>query len=218
MVNPLGLGGMCRLGAPSPRNEIDACRPFDRERDGLVIGEGAAVFVVESAARAAARGARVLARIVGWGSTQDAYRATAPRPDGSAAAAAMTRALRRAKLAPEAIGYINAHGTGTPLNDPAECKAIHAALGAHAERVAVSSIKGAVGHLMAASGAIEIAACLLAFERDLLPGTANHRDRDPECNVDVIGGEPRRQRVDHVLSNSFGFGGQNASVILGRPA
>ncbi len=218
MVNPLGLGGMCRLGAPSPRNDLDACRPFDRARDGLVIGEGAAMFVVESASRAAARGARVLARIVGWGSTQDAYRATAPRPDGSAAAAAMTKALRRGKLAPEAIGYLNAHGTGTPLNDPAECKAIHAALGSHAERVAVSSIKGAIGHLMAASGAIELAACLLAFERDLLPGTANHRDRDPDCNVDVIGEEPRRQCVEYVLSNSFGFGGQNASVVLGRPA
>lgn len=217
MVNPLGLGGMCRLGAPSPRNDLDACRPFDRARDGLVIGEGAAMFVVESASRAAARGARVLARIVGWGSTQDAYRATAPRPDGSAAAAAMTKALRRAKLAPDAIGYINAHGTGTPLNDPAECKAIHAALGVHAERVAVSSIKGAIGHLMAASGAIELAACLLAFERDLLPGTANHRDRDPECNVDVIGEQPRRQHVEYALSSSFGFGGQNASVVLGRP-
>lgn len=217
MVNPLGLGGMCRLGAPSPRNDVDACRPFDRARDGLVIGEGSAMFVVEDEAHAKARGARIIARIVGWGSTQDAYRATAPRPDGAAACRAMQRALARANVAPDAIGYINAHGTGTPLNDPAECKAIHGALGPHAERVAVSSIKGAVGHLMAASGAIEIAASLLAFERDLLPGTANLRDRDPECNVDVIGPEPRRARVDYVLSNSFGFGGQNASVILGRP-
>ncbi len=124
MINPLGLGGMCRLGAPSPRNEIDACRPFDRTRDGLVIGEGAAMFVVEDEARARARGARIHARILGWGSTQDAYRVTAPRPDGSAARRAMERALARAKLAPEAIGYINAHGTGTPLNDPAEAKAI----------------------------------------------------------------------------------------------
>jgi 3-oxoacyl-[acyl-carrier-protein] synthase II len=218
MLNPLGLGGMCRLGAPSPRDELDACRPFDRSRDGLVIGEGAAMFVVEDAARAEARGARVLGRIVGWGSTQDAYRVTAPRPDGAAAARAMSRALQRAALPPDAIGYINAHGTGTPLNDPAECKAIHTTLGAHAERVAVSSIKGAVGHLMAASGALEIAACLLPFERDLLPGTANHRERDPECNVDVIGEAPRPARVDYVLSNSFGFGGQNASVVLGRPS
>ena len=218
MVNPLGLGGMCRLGAPSPRNAGDACRPFDRARDGLVIGEGAAMFVVEDEARANARGARILARILGWGSTQDAYRVTAPRPDASAAQRAMERAITRANVAPSAIGYINAHGTGTPLNDPAESKAIHGALGAHAERVAVSSIKGAIGHLMAAAGAIEIAASLLAFERDLLPGTAHHTDRDPECALDVIGPAPRRARVDALLSNSFGFGGQNASVVLGRPA
>ncbi len=217
MINPLGLGGMCRLGAPSPRNEVDACRPFDRNRDGLVIGEGAAMFVVEHEARARARGARIHARILGWGSTQDAYRVTAPRPDGSAACRAMQRALSRAKLAPEAIGYINAHGTGTPLNDPAEAKAIRGAFGAHADRVAVSSIKGAVGHLMAAAGALELAASLLAFERDLLPGTANHRDLDPECPLDVIGPTPRPARVDALMSNSFGFGGQNASIILGRP-
>jgi 3-oxoacyl-(acyl-carrier-protein) synthase len=215
MVNPLGLGGMCRLGAPSPRNAPDACRPFDRGRDGLVIGEGAAMFVVESAERARARGAQPVAAILGWGSTQDAHRVTAPRPDGAAACAAMRRALARAKLPPEAIGYINAHGTGTPLNDPAECRAIHGALGRHAERVAVSSIKGAVGHLMAAAGAIELAACLLALDR-LLPGTAHHRERDPECNVDVIGPAPRPGAVEAVASSSFGFGGQNAVVVLGR--
>ncbi len=218
MVNPLGLGGMCRLGAPSPRSEPDACRPFDRRRDGLVIGEGAAMFVVEPEARALRRGARPLARILGWGSTQDAYRATAPRPDGAAARGAMQRALRRGGLPAGAIGYINAHGTGTPLNDPAECRAIRDALGPHAEQVAVSSIKGAVGHLMAASGAIELAASLLAFERDLLPGTAHHAERDPACDLDVIGPAPRRARVSALLSNSFGFGGQNASVVLGRPA
>lgn len=221
MVNPLGLGGMCRLGAPSPRDELDACRPFDRDRDGLVIGEGAAVFVVEHEERARARVERPYARIVGWGSTQDGYRATAPRPDGAAAQRAMSLALARAARAgvqASAIGYINAHGTGTPLNDPAECRAIHGALGDHASRVAVSSIKGAVGHLMAAAGAIEIAASLLAFERDLLPGTANHKVRDPECDVDVIGETPRHARVDAVLSSSFGFGGQNASIVLGRPA
>jgi 3-oxoacyl-[acyl-carrier-protein] synthase II len=217
MINPLGLGGMCRLGAPSPRDELDACRPFDRRRDGLVIGEGAAVFIVEAADRARARGARPLATVLGWGSTQDAYRATAPRPDGAAARAAMSRALERSRLPATAIGYVNAHGTGTPLNDPAECKAIHGAFGTHAERVAVSSIKGAVGHLMAASGAIELAASLMVFERDLLPGTANHAERDPECNVDVIT-TPRAAKVEALLSSSFGFGGQNASVILGRPA
>jgi len=215
MVNPFGLGGMTRLGAPSPRNEADACRPFDVRRDGLVIGEGAAMFVIESEARAQRRGARILARVLGYGSTQDAYRVTAPRPDGLAAQKAMVRALQRAGLAPDGIGYINAHGTGTPLNDVAEARAIRAAFGAHP--VAVSSIKGAVGHLMAASGAIEAAACLLPFERGLLPGTANHRDKDPLCEVDVIGEQPRQEKVDAVLSNSFGFGGQNVSLVLGRP-
>lgn len=215
MVNPFGLGGMTRLGAPSPRNEADACRPFDQRRDGLVIGEGAAMFVIESEARAQWRGARILARVLGYGSTQDAYRVTAPRPDGLAAQKAMERALQRADLTPDAVGYINAHGTGTPLNDVAEARAIRAAFGPHP--VPVSSIKGAIGHLMAASGAIEAAACLLPFERGLLPGTANHRDKDPLCDVDVIGAEPRRVDVGAVLSNSFGFGGQNVSLLLGRP-
>jgi 3-oxoacyl-[acyl-carrier-protein] synthase II len=216
MINPLGIGGMARLGAPSPRSAPDACRPFDRRRDGLVVGEGAAMFVVERAARALARGARPLARILGWGSTQDGYRVTMPRPDGQQAARAMSLALARARLPAEAIGYINAHGTGTPLNDPAEARAIHLALGAHAARVPVSSIKGAVGHLMAASGAIEIAACLLPFSHDLLPGTAHHEQPDPACAIDVIGPRPVAAQVEVVLSNSFGFGGQNATILLGR--
>jgi 3-oxoacyl-[acyl-carrier-protein] synthase II len=216
MVNPLGLGGMCRLGAPSPRDELDACRPFDRRRDGLVIGEGAAMFVVEELSRARARGARPLAMILGWGSTQDGYRATAPRPDGSATRIAMQRAIARSGIPASAIGYINAHGTGTPLNDPAECLAIRGTF--ETSQPAVSSIKGAVGHLMAAAGAIELAASLLAFERDLLPGTANHAQLDPECDVDVIGAAPRAASVGAVLSNSLGFGGQNASIVIGRPA
>jgi len=216
MVNPLGIGGMSRLGAPSPRRAPDACRPFDRRRDGLAIGEGAAVFVVEAEGRARARGARALATVLGAGSTQDAYRATAPRPDGAAAAAAIARALARAGLAPADLGYVNAHGTGTPLNDPAECRALHRALGDHAARVPVSSIKGAIGHLMAAAGAIELAACVMALTRDLLPGTAHHRERDPDCDVDVLGPAPVARAVAHTLSNSFGFGGQNAAVILGR--
>jgi 3-oxoacyl-[acyl-carrier-protein] synthase II len=212
MVNPLGIGGMARLGAPSPRAEASACRPFDRRRDGLVIGEGAAVFVVEDEARARARGAPPLARVLGWGSTQDAYRPTAPRPDGSAARAAIERALARAGLGPRAVDYVNAHGTGTPLNDPAEARAlIDAGLAAP-----VSSIKGAVGHLMAASGAIELAACLLALS-GTLPGTAHHEDRDPACPIDVIGPTPVAARPRVVLSTSFGFGGQNAAVLLGAP-
>lgn len=215
MINPLGLGGMARVGALSPRADAaDACRPFDCKRDGLAMGEGAAMFVVESDAYAKARGARPLAHILGWGSTQDGFRATAPRPDGARARLAMTTALRRANLVGADIGYVNAHGTGTHLNDPAKARAIREAIGPH---VAVSSIKGAVGHLMAASGALELASCLMAFERDLLPGTAHHQVRDPECDIDVIGREPRAARVDALVTNSFGFGGQNVSLVLARP-
>lgn len=217
MVNPLGLGGMARLDALSPRSAPDACRPFDVRRDGLVIGEGAAMFVLETEARAKARGAKPLAFVRGGATTQDAYRVTAPLPDGRAAQAAMKRALAKAGVSAGAIGYVNAHGTGTKLNDPAETKAIRAALGDHAERVALSSIKGAVGHLMAAAGAIEVAACLLPNARGLLPGTANHRERDPECDLDVIGEAPRPAGdVAFMLSNSFGFGGQNVCVAVER--
>jgi 3-oxoacyl-[acyl-carrier-protein] synthase II len=216
MVNPLGIGGMTRLGAPSPRNAPDACRPFDRRRDGLVIGEGAAVFVVESEAHANARGAKVLAHILGWGSTQDAYRVTAPRPDGAQAYKAMLKAIARAGIEPEHVHYINAHGTGTPLNDPAEAAAIRSLFGASTDRVLVSSIKGAVGHLMAASGAIEAAACLLPLMHGIVPGTAHHLERDPACQIQVVGPSPICRQIDVALSNSFGFGGQNASIVLGR--
>jgi 3-oxoacyl-[acyl-carrier-protein] synthase II len=216
MVNPLGLGGMSRLGAPSPRSAADACRPFDRRRDGLVIGEGAAMFVIEEEGHARARGATPLAYVSGWGSSADAFKVTAPRPDGSSASRAMVKALARAKLPPEAIGYINAHGTGTPLNDPAEVLAIRAALGAHAERVPVSSIKGAIGHCMAASGSIELAACVLALQTRILPGTAHLQEIAKDCDLDIIGQLPRAASVDALLSNSFGFGGQNATVLLTR--
>ncbi len=217
MVNPLGIGGMTRLGAPSPRNQSDACRPFDTRRDGLVIGEGAAMFVLEEEERARKRNAPRLGIVAGWGSTQDAYRVTAPRPDGAAARAAMVRAIDKARISRDAIGYVNAHGTGTPLNDPAEAKAIRDTFGPHADHLPVSSIKGAIGHLMAAAGAIEIAASLLAFEADFLPGTTNHRQLDSECPIEVVGESGRSARVDWLLSNSFGFGGQNASIVLGRP-
>lgn len=216
MVNPFGLGGMSRLGAPSPRNAADACRPFDRRRDGLVIGEGAALFVLESHERAMRRGAKPLARVLGHGSTLDAFRATAPRPDGAAASRAMQTALQRAGMAPSQIGYVNAHGTGTPLNDVAEARAIRTCFGVHADLLPVSSIKGAVGHLMAASGAIEAAACLLPLMHGVLPGTAHHQQKDPQCEIDVIGESPRHAPVAAVLSNSFGFGGQNVALILGR--
>lgn len=217
MLDPIGVGGMVTLGTTSPRgDDLDACRPFDRRRDGLVLGEGAALFVVEEEQHALARGARPLARVLGWGASQDAYKPSAPEPEGAVSAIAMRRALERAGLQPHELGYINAHGTGTPLNDVAEVRAIRRALGEAAAAIPVSSIKGAVGHLMAASGSIEVAASLLAFERDLLPGTANHRERDPECDLDIVGEAPRVATVDSVMSSSFGFGGQNAAVVLGR--
>ncbi len=218
MINPLGLGGMSRLGAPSPRNTVDACRPFDRRRDGLVMGEGAAMFVVESAEHAKARGVQVLARVLGWGSSQDGYKATAPIASGSAAARAIQKAVRRANVYSEQIGYINAHGTGTILNDPAEAKAIQVALGPSAKDIPVSSIKGAIGHLMAAAGAVEIAACLLPFQRGLLPGTTHCAEVDRMCELNIIGPCAVGAKVDIVVKNSFGFGGQNACIVLGRPS
>jgi 3-oxoacyl-[acyl-carrier-protein] synthase II len=216
MVNPFGLGGMSRLGAPSPRNAVDACRPFDQRRDGLVMGEGAAMLVLESETNALQRGVPPLAVVLGHGSSQDAYRATAPRPDGAAATRAMLQALHRAGLSPHHIGYLNAHGTGTPLNDVAEARAIRATFGQHADALPVSSIKGAIGHLMAASGAIEAAACLLPLLHGVLPGTAHHQQPDPQCDIQVLGETPMHQQVDAVLSNSFGFGGQNVALVLGR--
>lgn len=216
MLNPFGLGGMARLGAPSPRNRFDACRPFDQQRDGLVIGEGAAMFVLESRRRAQARGAPILAQVAGYASNQDAYRVTAPRPDGTRAQAVMQAALKKAGMAASAIDYINAHGTGTPLNDVAEARAIRACFGAHTDQLAVSSIKGAIGHLMAASGAIEAAACVLALQHDFLPATAHYSQPDPECPITVLGNTPRATRANAILSNSFGFGGQNVALILTR--
>jgi 3-oxoacyl-[acyl-carrier-protein] synthase II len=218
MVNPFGLGGMTRLGAPSPRNSFDACRPFDRRRDGLVIGEGAAVFIVESQARACARGANILAHIAGYASNQDAYRVTAPRPDGFCTQRVMQAALHKAQMQPEDIGYINAHGTGTPLNDVAEARAIRACFGDYADCLPVSSIKGALGHLMAASGAIEAAACVLSLQHNFLPATCHYAEPDPECEITVIGTTPRLEKVNAILSNSFGFGGQNVALILARSA
>lgn len=219
MINPLGLGGMSRLGAPSPRNTIDACKPFDRHRDGLLMGEGAAVFVLESREHAEQRGASPVACVRGWATTQDGWRTTAPRPDGAHAARAMQGALRRASCEPTAIDYINAHGTGTPLNDVAETQAIYTALGEHAKHVRVSSTKGAIGHAMAASGALEALASILPLwqgGQHLWPMTTNLTTPDPACPLNFIVDEPIHAPAQTTLSNSFGFGGQNVSLIFGR--
>jgi 3-oxoacyl-[acyl-carrier-protein] synthase II len=217
MINPLGLGGMARLGATSPRASFDACRPFDKHRDGLVMGEGAALFVIEDQQHAIARGAKVIAKVTGWGSTQDAYKATSPRPGGRAASEAMQRALERAGLRADEIDYVNAHGTGTPLNDVTESVAIARVFAQHAGVLPVSSIKGAIGHAMAAAGALELAAVVLALEKQQIPGTTNLVDLDPQCAVNVVGPGAKSADLRRAMSNSFGFGGHNAVVILEKP-
>jgi len=208
MVHPLGLLSFVVLGALSPQ----ACRPFDRGRDGFLIGEGAAILVLERADHARARGARILARLLGAGTSVDAWNATAPHPEGAGAERAMWAALRDAGVTAAEIGYLNAHATGTPVGDVAESQAIRRVLGGD---VPVSSIKGAIGHTIAAAGAVEAAACIAALRDGFLPGTAGLQDPDPACAVHVLR-DPVAARPDVVLSNSFGFGGQNASLVLAR--
>lgn len=210
MLHPLGLLSFVVLGALSP----DVCRPFDRQRNGFMIGEGAALLVLERATDVAARGGRVRARLLGSGTSVDAYNATAPHPEGAGAERAMRAALADAGLRAEQITYVNAHGTGTPVGDVAEANAIARVLG----EVPVSSIKGAVGHTIAAAGAVEAAACVLALESGFLPGTVGLEQPDPHCPVPVLR-EPRAQATPGViLSDSFGFGGQNCVLALAHPA
>lgn len=210
MLNPLGLAGLSRLGVISPKGQ---CRPFDRRRDGICVSEGAAAFVVEREDHARARGARPLAIVLGWGSSQDGHAPTAPRPGGAPARAAMAAALKRAGLPPEAVDYINAHGTGTPPNDEAEAAAIRELFPAPPP---TGSFKGAFGHAMAAAGALELAGCLMAFTRGILPGTAGYEREDEALGLPIVDrARPFTGAV--LLSNSFGFGGQNASLILGHP-
>ena len=207
------FGAMKALSTSNDRPER-ACRPFDRGRDGFVIAEGAAVFVLETLAGAGKRGARVYAELAGFGCAADAYHATSPAPDAHGMRAAMEDAAREAGVSPERIDYINAHGTGTRLNDCLETLAIKAAFGAEAYRIPVSSTKSMTGHTLAAAGAVELAATLLAMERGFLPPTINYEQPDPECDLDYVPNEARQARVTCALSNSFGFGGQNASVVL----
>jgi 3-oxoacyl-[acyl-carrier-protein] synthase II len=208
MIHPVGLLSFVVLGALSPV----ACRPFDRERDGFLIGEGAGLLVLESGAHARARGARVRARLLGAGTSADAWNVTAPHPEGEGAERAMRRALRDGGLAPDEVAYVNAHGTGTPVGDVAEAKAIHRVFG-HGMRV--SSIKGAIGHTIAAAGAVEAAACVAALEGGWLPGNVGSQEPDPACPIEVLR-HPVREGVRHILSNSFGFGGQNCCLLFGR--
>jgi 3-oxoacyl-[acyl-carrier-protein] synthase II len=213
---PLTFGAFSLIKVLSTRNDdpATASRPFDRDRDGFVMAEGSCVLVLEDAEYAAARGALVYAEIDGFATTNDAYHMTAPHPDGTFAGRAICQALADAGLPAEELGYVNAHGSSTVLNDTTECKAIRIALGRHAERVAVSGTKGLHGHALGATGAMETAICAMALQRGMLPGTANLQHLDPACDLDLIPPEGRAEQVEHLVTNAFGFGGVNASVVL----
>ena len=213
---PLTFGAFAMIRVLSTRNDEPetSSRPFDRERDGFVIAEGGTVLVLESFDHAQARGAPIFAELVGYGTTSDAHHMTAPHPDGIHAANAMGEAIASAGLAPEAIDYVNAHGSSTVLNDSTECRAVRIALGAHAERIAVSGTKGLHGHALGATGAMETAICALALSQGHLPGTANLRHLDPACDLDIIPPDGRDHQVEHLLCNAFGFGGVNASLAM----
>lgn len=217
-LSPLIFGSFDIIRAMSTRNDepARACRPFDRGRDGFVMAEGAAILVLEELGRAVRRGATIYGEIIGYGSTNDAHHMTAPLPSGQQAARAMRLAMAEAKLAAEDVGYVNAHGSSTPLNDSTETKAIKSALEGHAYQVPVSATKGMHGHSLGATGAIEAAICMLALRHNYLPPTINLEEPDPECDLDYVPREGREQRVDYILSNSFGFGGINATLAFGR--
>lgn len=217
-LSPLCFGAFALIRAMSARNDAPekACRPFDRDRDGFVMGEGAAVLVLEERERALARGARVYAELSGYALTNDAHHMTAPKPDAREAARCIALALSDGGVRPEEVGYINAHGSSTPLNDVTETLAIKQVFGRHAYNLAVSGTKSYYGHALGASGAIEAAICALAFERNWLPPTLNLDHPDPACDLDYLAGEGLVGVPEVMVSNSFGFGGINAVVVLRR--
>lgn len=217
-IVPLAMAGMNVMGALSTRNESPetASRPFDKERDGFVMAEGAGVLILEAEEHAKARGARILCEFTGYATTDDAHHISAPAENGAGAALSMSLALKDAGLKPEEIGYINAHGTSTPLNDKSETAAIKTVFGGHAYRVAISSTKSMTGHMLGASGAVEAAACVKVFEHNILPPTVHYSTPDPECDLDYVPNQPRAAQPEHAMSNSFGFGGHNATLILSR--
>ncbi|MFS0839387.1 beta-ketoacyl-ACP synthase II [Paenibacillus sp. 1P03SA] len=213
-ISPTGVAGFCALRAMSTRNDEPekASRPFDTGRDGFVMGEGAGVLVLESLEHAQKRGAHIYAEVIGYGMSGDAHHMTEPDPDG--AARCMVKAIKDAGIAPEDIDYINAHGTSTPVGDKSETTAIKKALGEHAYKVAVSSTKSMTGHLLGAAGGVEAVICGLTLENGIIPPTVNLDDQDPECDLDYVPNVPRKSDVQVAMSNSFGFGGHNATIIL----
>ena len=215
-MTPLSVAAFARMGALSRRNDdpATASRPFDSGRDGFVFGEGAGVLVLESRSSARRRGAEILATVAGYGASCDASHVTQPDPEGKGAERAMREALKDALLIPDDIDYINAHGTSTPMNDRIETHAIHNALGVEAKRIPVTSTKSQTGHLLGAAGAVEAAATILILNKGQVPRTINMHDPDPDCDLDYVTDEPRELTMRYGLSNSFGFGGQNAALIF----
>jgi 3-oxoacyl-[acyl-carrier-protein] synthase II len=215
-VTPLSVAGFASARALSTRNDDPkkACRPFDRDRDGFVMGEGAGILLLEELDHALARGAKIYAEIVGYGMTCDAHHITSPSPGGEGASRAINLALKDAGITPDQVSYINAHGTSTPANDPTETSAIKTALGEHAKKVAVSSTKSMTGHLLGGSGGIEAVATAMAIASDQVPPTINLDNPDPECDLDYVPHQSRSMKVDVALSNSFGFGGHNVTLVF----
>jgi 3-oxoacyl-(acyl-carrier-protein) synthase len=219
MISPVGLAGFCLLSAVSADNDTPerASRPFDATRNGFLLGEGAGFLVLEEWEAARERGARIYAELAGDGNSLSSYRITDSPPDGDGPIQAMRAALADAEATPADIDYLNAHGTSTGMNDRSESAATRAVFGAEVARLAVSSTKSSMGHLIAAAGAAEIAVCALAIQRGEMPVNANYRVPDPDCELNFVLGAPRRQRVRMAMSNSFGFGGSNSCVVLRHP-
>jgi len=215
-ITPLGIGSFCAAGALSTRNHEPerASRPFDKERNGFVMGEGAGVVVLESLEFAQARGAKIYAEVVGYGASGDAYHITAPAPEGKGAVRAIRAALKDAHLLPEQIDYVNAHGTSTELNDKFETLALKTVFGEHAYKLAISSNKSMIGHLLGASGGVEFIATVLSVQKDLAPPTINYENPDPECDLDYVPNQARKMTINAAISNSFGFGGHNAILVV----
>jgi len=215
-IVPTAVGGFCALRALSKRNNDPkrASRPFDRDRDGFIMAEGCGLVVMETLEHAKKRNAQINAEIIGFGMTCDAYHITAPDPDGEGAARAMSLALADAKINPEEVDYINAHGTSTKLNDKIETLSMKRAFGLHAKKVMVSSTKSVTGHLLGAAGGVEFLACCLAIRDQVVPPTINYENPDPECDLDYVPNIARKAQVDTCMSNSLGFGGHNASLIV----
>ena len=216
VVTPIGVAGFNAARALSTRNDDPkhACRPFDATRDGFVIGEGAAILVLETLEFAKQRGAHILAEIIAYGASSDAYHITSPTESGEGAVRAMKMALRKGEVAPTEIDYINAHGTSTELNDRVETKAIKAVFGDYAYKVPISSTKSMTGHMIGAAGAIEAAICVLTIQNGIIPPTINYANHDPECDLDYVPNVARKANVKTTLSNTFGFGGHNSCLII----